>query len=329
VPSPPLYPTLEWGDHELTLHWEPPEDDGGTPVLSYSVQRRAEGEDWFTLLVSMSADGLRCVDDATVNGIEYTYRVTAWNLVGEGSPSEEVSSVPAGAPGAPTEVAGHGLNASAVVSWLPPTWDGGRMVTGYRVYAIAEGTSPSLLAELGPDTLQFEATGLLNGGLYLYGVRAVTEAGESVLSDIAEARPFGPPGEPKGLAAFWVDGAVQLTWTSPADDGGSPVTAYLLRRGDVEGGNWTEVLVLMFSDPDVEPGGTYEYTLVAINAAGRGPATSVSITIPQLEEPDTEERTVGPWPYLLMLLIATAIIIALVHTKRQGGADKDPTQGSE
>jgi len=329
VPSAPLAPTIEWGDGQLALEWLPPTEDGGTPVLYYSVHRRAADEDGFSALVTVGLHLLRFVDDATENGVEYTYRITAWNLVGEGLPSEEVTSVPAGLPGAPIEVEGQGGNMSASLSWRPPPWSGGRPVTGYRLYAIVDGNAPQLLVELGPSILGHEVGDLENGGLYLFALRAVTEVGESVLSDIAEARPVGPPGAPKGLVAFWVDGAVQLTWASPSEDGGSPVLGYRLRRAGGDAGNWTEVLALTFRDATARPGDTFDYTIVAFNAAGTGPAVSISFTAPPEEVPDPQERTVGPWPYLLMVLIAAALIIALVQTKRQRGPRSEVGKGSD
>jgi len=69
-----------------------------------------------------------------------------------------------------------------------------------------------------------------------------------------------PPSPPQNLAAVGGDGQVSLTWDPPQDDGGSPLLAYLVYRGDSPGGESLLAgvgLVTSWIDITVTNGHTY------------------------------------------------------------------------
>lgn len=77
-------------DH-ITLQWEPPEDDGKSPITQYVVERREKSEkDWKRLgTVPAEGDGKhQLVDDKVVEDKEYNYRVRAVNKAGAGDPCD-------------------------------------------------------------------------------------------------------------------------------------------------------------------------------------------------------------------------------------------------
>ncbi|UYV83625.1 hypothetical protein LAZ67_23001758 [Cordylochernes scorpioides] len=74
-------------ESSLTLHWGPPESDGGSPVLEYVVERREVGKRAWTRVgatdghtTAMDVLGLRTAEQ------EYEFRVCARNAVGLGPP---------------------------------------------------------------------------------------------------------------------------------------------------------------------------------------------------------------------------------------------------
>ena len=316
VPDPPRSPTIEWGDGRLAIAWLPPRADGGTPVRSYTLHRRAAGEGGLTELVTLPATSLRYVDDTVRNGAEYTYAVTAGNLAGESRPSFEVSAVPAGPPPPPVRVEATGSNGSVRLTWEAPGQSGGLPLEGFRVFGVLEGLRLEPLEELGPSATEYVATGLTNGRVYLYAVRAFTGAGVSNLSDIVEGRPVGPPTAPLGLAAFWLDDHVFVTWSSPIDTCGAPVQGYRLHRADWEAGNWTVVtgLVLLFEDRAVERNATYSYSLCAYNSEGDGPVATVDFTVPAESPPPDEDALPRAW-YWAAGAIAAAAVAAVAYLR--------------
>ena len=70
-PVPPFKPQniqIESEYRALTVTWEPPLDDGGSPVIGYAFEYRSEGEQEWTSTLGTSADqryytieGLTCL----------------------------------------------------------------------------------------------------------------------------------------------------------------------------------------------------------------------------------------------------------------------------
>jgi subtilisin len=89
----------------------------------------------------------------------------------------------------------------------------------------------------------------------------------------AGASPPTVPGAPQNLSAIAGDGSVELSWSAPADDGGSPITGYNLYRGTSAGELALLAAlgeVLAYSDMAAVNGTTYYYGVAAVNAAGEG-----------------------------------------------------------
>jgi hypothetical protein len=95
-----------------------------------------------------------------------------------------------------------------------------------------------------------------------------------------------PPGAPTRVTAVPAGpGKATLSWAKPADTGGSDIRSYQVTSfppGAVAfaGGNDTSAVVT-----GLTPGGTYQFTLAAVNAVGPGPASAVTapITIPNVD----------------------------------------------
>jgi hypothetical protein len=86
------------------------------------------------------------------------------------------------------------------------------------------------------------------------------------------------------LSATAGDGSVLLTWTEPADDGGSPITAYEVYRGDAAGTATLLTTVpgsLEYLDSSVTNGQTYFYEVAAVNAVGLGARSGEVSATPQ------------------------------------------------
>jgi titin len=136
------------------------------------------------------------------------------------------------APGAPTSVSATAGNGSATVSWTAPASDGGSAITGYNVTrfvgGIAQGTD-----SVGVVT-QTTVSGLTNGTTYTFRVAAKNTIGTGAQSsDSNGVTPMAPataPGAPTGVSATAGNGSATVSWTAPAADGGSAITAYDVTR---------------------------------------------------------------------------------------------------
>jgi chitodextrinase len=90
-PGPPTALTAVAGDAQISLTWNAPSFDGGSPVTSYNVYRgTTPGEE--TFLTGSTTTSF--VDASVQNGTTYYYKVSATNVYGEGATSGEASATP-------------------------------------------------------------------------------------------------------------------------------------------------------------------------------------------------------------------------------------------
>ena len=81
------------------------------------------------------------------------------------------------------------------------------------------------------------------------------------------------PTQPRNLQATAGDGSVNLNWTAPSDDGGSPITNYRIYRDTTSGVGTLLTTVgkmLAYTDNDVTNDRTYYYQVSAENSIGKG-----------------------------------------------------------
>jgi fibronectin type 3 domain-containing protein len=109
-----------------------------------------------------------------------------------------------------------------------------------------------------------------------HALRAV----EAVASD---PPPVHLPSAPSLSGANDAD-SVNLSWTVPANDGGSPITGYEVYRGTTSGSLTSYATlgdVLEYADTGATPGVTYWYQVAAVNSAGAGARSNkISATVP-------------------------------------------------
>jgi YVTN family beta-propeller protein len=83
------------------------------------------------------------------------------------------------------------------------------------------------------------------------------------------------PSNPTGLSATVVSPSqINLSWTAPTDNGGSPITGYKIERSADSGSTWSVIVpntgstATTYSDSGLSKGTTYTYRVSAINSVG-------------------------------------------------------------
>ena len=162
------------GNQLVTLTWSVPSSNGGAAITSYNVYRSitSGGE---ILLTSGGCFGfgatLTCTDAGLTNGDIYYYKVSAVNAVGEGLLSVEVNATPATIPSAPQNPTVAAGVAQVLVSFSPPSSDGGDPITLYTVTSVPDGLTGT------GSTSPIMVNGLTSGSSYSFTVVATNLVG--------------------------------------------------------------------------------------------------------------------------------------------------------
>src|SRR5947208_159851 len=103
-PTPPSAPqnlAATGGNAQVTLTWQAPASDGGSPITNYKIYRGL-APTTETLLTTVG-NVLTYTDTAVTNGVTYYYQVSAVNGAGEGPRSNEASATPSPPPPPPPD----------------------------------------------------------------------------------------------------------------------------------------------------------------------------------------------------------------------------------
>jgi fibronectin type 3 domain-containing protein len=286
VPGAPTGLTATAGDGFVDLAWAAPDSDGGAAIEYYNVYRgtASGGESFYASTTDASTT---FTDSSVTNGTEYFYEVAAVNTIGESPVSNEVSETPATVPGAPTGLTATAGDGEVLLNWSPPDSDGGSPITGYNVYRGTASGGESFYASTTDASTTFTDSSVTNGTEYFYEVAAVNTIGESDVSDEVSATPTGTtatvPDAPTNLTARVRGHSIQLYWSPPTSDGGSPITGYDIYRGTSSGSETfltsVSAAATGFKDTSTLRRTDYWYYVVAINAVGESdPSDEASAT---------------------------------------------------
>jgi hypothetical protein len=272
APGAPTGVSASAGNGEATVIFDAPANNGGSPVLGYTVTSQPPGG------VDSNADtvSLSHVVTGLNNGTAYTFTVTAKNSIGSGSasaPSAPVTpSGPTTVPDAPTSVSATGGNAQASVSFQAPISNGGSTITGYTVTSVPSG---GIDTDAGTTTKSHTVIGLTNGTSYSFRVTATNGVGTGPASAASNSIvPFTVPGAPSVASVKGGDRTATVSFSAPASNGGSAVTGYTVTSipaGGVDSNAGS--LELSHSITGLVNGTSYTFTVIATNQAGAGPAS--------------------------------------------------------
>ncbi len=231
-----------------------------------------------TINVYDSSGGVIASSPASVYGGD-TYSV---NVSSGGNPT---------IPQPPTNLSATSISSSQInLSWSAPSNNGGSPITGYQIERSTDSGSTwsVLVPNTGSVSTTYSDTGLVASTTYTYRVSTINSVGASSPSNTASAttgvQTFVPQ-PPTGLTASSVSSStINLSWNSPGNDGGSPITGYQIERS-TNGGTWSTITSntgstsTTYTDNGLLPLMTYTYRVSAINSVGTSsPSNTASST---------------------------------------------------
>lgn len=179
---------------------------------------------------------------------------------------------------------------SATLTWTPPATPGSSAVTGYTVTrnGVDSKGHGAYSTTVSAATRSFTMTSLIAGDTYTFTVSAMNASGTGPAASATLAITL-LPGTPATLSVQQVGASsATLTWTPPANPGGSAITGYTVTRNGVDsaghGAYSTTVSAATrtFTMTKLVNADTYTFTVSAINSSGTGSAASIALTVTQV-----------------------------------------------
>ncbi len=282
LPGAPNFVSATAGNAQATVNFVPPASNGGATITTYTVTCTPACPPLRTGAASP------IVITGLTNLTPYFFTVAATNSVGMGPSSAASNSVTpdvaATVPGPPTGANATAGNAQATVTFSAPGSNGGSPILGYTVISSPGGFAASIAGAVPAPVV---VSGLANGTTYTFVVLANNSIGNGPLSGASNAvTPATLPGRPTAASAIAGNAQATVSFTPPASDGGSAITAYTVTSspgGFIGTGAASPILVTGLAN-----GTAYTFTVTANNSVGTGlptlvpssPVTPTSATVP-------------------------------------------------
>ena len=290
--APTVLTATASGTTRINLSWTAPASDGGSPITGYRIESSPNGNSsWTTLVATTGGASTTHSDTGLPGGTTRHYRVSAINSNGAGAASNVAGTTTGtSVPGAPTSLTATASGTARInLSWTAPARDGGTPLTGYRIEESPDGTSSwtDLVTDTTNTRTTYSHAGLSGGTTRHYRVSAINSNGAGAPSSVDSATTgTSVPGAPTALSAR-ASGTTQvdLSWTAPASDGGSPVTGYRIEESPNGNSSWTTLVATTgspattYSRTGLPSGATRHYRVSAVNTNGAGaPSNTASTT---------------------------------------------------
>lgn len=271
-----------------TLEWKPPQWTGGESLGGYHVERRTgdDGSGEWKRIAELSPSLRKHTVQNLYEGTEYYFRMSAYNTKGESVPLELSRPVipkrqltcPA-KPQGPVQTV-ETTRDSITIQWVGPKHDGGASLSRYTVYYREYNTQNwSRGGWVDPDATMYTVENLTENADYHFRIVAENKIGHSDYLQTAEPikakSPYSVPSRPEGpLSVLEVsESTATVQWSSPANNGGSIVTGYVVMRRDVKRPIWVRcgrvnADQLSFKIRDLAEGSEYAVQVFAENIEG-------------------------------------------------------------
>ncbi|KAK5976322.1 hypothetical protein GCK32_009204, partial [Trichostrongylus colubriformis] len=249
VPGPPTRISVEdiKGD-SISIVWENPTDDGGSPITGYVIKKKEDGRRTFQKVAQVSGGKTSSTVDDLEFSTGYVLSVAAINKHGTGE-AVETPVITTGSPFEAPQITekptiSDVLSDGCILKWGKPTNDGGSPIYGYDAYLRKDAGEWEKINDELIFATRLAVGDLLQGVTYEFKIEAVNEAGLSSNSAIPSEPLFITPIEPPqtviSVPRITVTSADSVTveWDAPE---GSSSAEYIVAYKSESSPVWSEV----------------------------------------------------------------------------------------
>jgi hypothetical protein len=291
IPSKPDVPTLlsrsgnslNGNTPYIQLKWVYPSDNGGSKIVGYKVEMSLTNTFPGTIVYEVEDPyDLQTTIYNLMAGNDYYFVVYAKNLIGYSPASDPLYVKAATVPDKPDLTFTSSTKSSITVDWTAPTFNGGSIITGYKLsYNIKNVPTSSIVDIADPNIVTYTITGLTTGLYYEIKVAAVNSVFTNNYLTTQDALNYSDIlVKPSAVAPSAstlsqdvtkaVEKSISLTWSVPANDGDNNITKYVLLK-EFSAGVWDiiyEGLALTLKDDNLQKGSAYNYKIYSVNDIG-------------------------------------------------------------
>lgn len=262
----------------VTLSWTPPKRDGGARIKGYILQKRAKSDkNWSDVNEVLIHNTIHTVPHLK-EGEEYNFRVIAVNEVGPSEPSkpspavvvEEQPNKPKMDLGGVRDItvrAGEDFSIHVPYVGFPkPT------ATWFAKDTILDDTDSRVHQQLADDYASIVVKNSKRTDAGQYRLQLKNPSGFDTAT--INVRVLDRPGKPQNLRADEFAGdSLTLYWNPPKDDGGAPITNYVIEKKEARSPTWSKVssycTVPFVRVRNLTIGREYEFRVFAENQYGQ------------------------------------------------------------
>lgn len=326
-PGPPLNPKLrDWSKSYADLVWTKPTRDGGSPILGYIVEcQKSASAKWEKVhkdLIPMCA--FRAM--GLTEGMEYRFRISASNIIGDGKPTELSETVLAKDILVPPELTvdvacrdlltvrvGQSINLVTRVKGRPDpdiTWSKDAKILGIDRRTEMNNNFP--LVELVISDAVRQDYGK-------YAILAKNSSGQAQATIIVNV--LDTPGVCQNLKTTYVTKeSCMVSWENPEDNGGTEITQYIIESRQPSQRNWTVVsndCTKRLMKAPLHEGCEYFFRVSAENKIGAGPSTETKTAILAV---DPIEKPGDPIDFIISEIGKTFVFLKWKRPDYDGGS---------
>ncbi|MCA9828535.1 MAG: fibronectin type III domain-containing protein, partial [Nitrosopumilus sp.] len=287
------------------IFWEEPTMAQSVPAITgYKIEYKSSSGNYVTVVENTASKTTSFIHQGLQSNETYVYRIYSINSKGISSASSSISVQPKHTT-TPTAFTADAISPNQIrLSWIPPSETYGQPINGYEVKQELSSGAYNKVGTTDRGTTTFTVSGLITDKTYTYAVSAKIGSGTTSESNSASATPRSDSvnkisnpvtstavqvtksSPPIKLTATVVSPTqINLSWSSPVDDGKSPITGYKI---EVKKDNDLAFTTLVadtksteksYSHTNVITNSKYTYRVSAINAIGISePTNEFSVT---------------------------------------------------